>query len=129
MSKTSNQNKKRRLLRCHTNNLNKATRFQSNDNDVKASSSWPQLPPIYTSQELLNEATKEIIQIKPVLNKIKSELGDNNAPIVTLTWNVIYNKSNDNNSLLENIKEYEIFSYKESINNHENNDQEWTIVI
>ena len=26
-------------------------------------------------------------------------------------------------------KEYEIFSYKESINNHDNNDQEWTIVI
>ncbi len=52
-------------------------------------------------------------------------------PIVTLTWNVI-NNTNDNN-LLKNIKEYEIFSYKESINNNQDQDikeiQDWTIVI
>ncbi len=104
-----------------------------NDNDKTSqiiSSCWPKLPPVYTEQELLS-GNKEIIQMKPILNQVKSEIGDNNMPIVTLTWNVI-NNTNDNN-LLKNIKEYEIFSYKESINNNQDQDikeiQDWTIVI
>ena len=52
-------------------------------------------------------------------------------PIVTLTWNVINNNNNDN--LIKNIKEYEIFSYKERVNNNQDKDieeiQDWTIVI
>jgi len=79
---------------------------------------------------------KKLIKLKPILNQVKSELNTNHLPIVTLTWDVIKlldNSSNNNNNinLLEQIKEYEIFSYKESFDDDQEikEIQDWTIVI
>lgn len=139
MSKTNNNDlKKRKLLQSKCNHLNKASRFLSSNNDkavnknkknlnksIKTTSElWPKLPPVYSGQEL--SENKKTIKLKPVLNQVTSELSDNNSPIVNLTWNVI-KLDNSEINLLESIKEYEIFSCKESIDN----DQEihdWTIV-
>jgi hypothetical protein len=108
-------------LQSKCNHLNKASRFLSSNNDnnlnksIKTTSElWPKLPPVYSVQEL--SENKKTIKLKPVLNQVTSELNDNNSPIVNLTWNVVKLDKSEIN-LLESIKEYEIFSCKESIDN------------
>ncbi len=144
MSKTNNNDlKKRKLLQSKCSHLNKASRFslnndkivnknkKSSNKNVKTSEIWPKLPPVYSGQELL--ANKKIIKLKPVLNQVTSELSDNNTPIVNLTWNVVKLDETNNSeiNLLESIKEYEIFSCKESIDNDQEIKEihDWTIVI